>query len=74
MTIHPEAWPDGLQDEAVITLLKDYMQLSNASNPTHPDEASEEGFASLFTPDGIYELGSKSAQGYDGIAPHPTSI
>ena len=67
MTIHDEAWPDGLNDQVAIELLKSYMQLSNASNPTHPDEASEESFAKLFTADGVYELGSKRAQGRSGM-------
>ena len=66
MTIHDEAWPDTLKDQAAINLLKTYIQLSNASNPTHPDEADEEGFAELFTTDGVYELGSKRAQGHSG--------
>ena len=70
MTIHDEAWPDTLKDQAAIDLLKTYMQLSNASNPAHPDDADEESFASLFTADGIYELGSKRAQGQTGRRPH----
>lgn len=67
MTIHDQAWPDSPKDQAVINLLKTCMQLPNASNPTHPDEASEESFANLFTADGVYELGSKRAHGHSGM-------
>ena len=66
MPILSEAWPDTLKDKAVIEKYKTYLQLSNATNPTHPDEADEEAFAKLFTPDGTYQLGPRSATGHDG--------
>lgn len=60
------AFPDSLTDPMVKALMEEYFRSSNASNPKHPDEASEEGFARLFTKDGVYQLASKKAQGHDG--------
>ena len=60
------AFPDSLTDPKVKALMEEYFRSSNASNPRHPDEASEEGFASLFTKDGVYQMASKKAQGHDG--------
>ena len=62
MTIHEAGWPDTLKDEAVKKLLQTYM---SHSNPAETD--SPESFADLFTNDGVYVLGSKSAQGRSGI-------
>ena len=67
--IEDKAWPEGLKDKKVIAILKEYMNLSNASNPAHPEEPPEEAFAHLFTEDGVYELASHSAKGHKGRHP-----
>jgi hypothetical protein len=66
MTIHEGAWPDTITDPKVKQLLENYLRFSNASNPHHPDQASEEKFASLFTTHGVYQLAQKKAKGQKG--------
>lgn len=66
MTIHDGAWPETITDPKVKQLLENYLRYSNASNPRHPDEASEEKFAALFTAQGVYQLAQKKAKGPKG--------